>query len=153
MGGASRVVSVDISKEAIRLANENAELNGFAAQHEGVVSDCFDYLKELTEPFDIMVLDPPAFAKNARSVDKAARGYKELNLKAFKKIKPGGILFTFSCSQHIDRDLFRKIIFAAAADARRPVRILYQTTQPPDHPVNIYHPEGEYLKGLVVQVY
>jgi 23S rRNA (cytosine1962-C5)-methyltransferase len=102
--------------------------------------------------YDVVVLDPPAFAKNAKSVPNAARGYKDLNLTALKKIKSGGVLFTFSCSQNIDTDLFRKIVFAAAADAQRDVRILHQLTQPADHPVNIFHPEGEYLKGLVLQV-
>ena len=102
--------------------------------------------------YDIIVLDPPAFAKNSRAVANAARGYKNLNLIAFKKIKPGGMIFTFSCSQHVDRDLFRKIVFGAAADAKRNVRILRQLTQPEDHPINIYHPEGEYLKGLMLYV-
>jgi 23S rRNA (cytosine1962-C5)-methyltransferase len=99
-----------------------------------------------------MVLDPPAFAKNARSVPNASRGYKNLNYVAFKKIKPGGLIYTFSCSQHIDRDLFRKIVFSAAADAKRNVRIVQQLTQPEDHPINIFHPEGEYLKGLLLHV-
>ena len=113
----------------------------------------FSYLKSMDDDFyDLIVLDPPAFAKTARAVNNATRGYKELNLKAMKKIKKGGILFTFSCSQKISRDLFRKIIFGAAADAGRNIRILHQTTQPPDHPINIYHPENEYLKGLVLYV-
>jgi 23S rRNA (cytosine1962-C5)-methyltransferase len=100
----------------------------------------------------VIVLDPPAFAKNARAVDNASRGYKQINLRAIQKIKPGGILFTFSCSQNIDKLLFQKIVFGAAADAGRNVRILHQLHQPFDHPINIFHPEGEYLKGLVVQV-
>ncbi len=152
-GGASLVHSVDISKEAIRVGDENVALNfGHNAPHQSFAEDCFDFLRRSPDAYDIIVLDPPAFAKNAKSVPNASRGYKDLNLTAFKKIKPGGILFTFSCSQNIDRDLFRKIVFGAAADARRDVRILHQLTQPADHPVNIFHPEGEYLKGLVLYV-
>ncbi|MDJ1467685.1 class I SAM-dependent rRNA methyltransferase [Cytophagaceae bacterium DM2B3-1] len=152
-GGASEVHSVDISKDAVQLADENSTLNfGKDVIHKAIAEDCFEYLKNTQEEYDVIVLDPPAFAKNAKAVPNASRGYKELNLKGLKKIKPGGILFTFSCSQNIDRDLFRKIIFSAAADAHRNVRILHQLTQPLDHPVNIFHPEGEYLKGLVLQV-
>jgi len=99
-----------------------------------------------------VVLDPPAFAKSAKAVERASRGYKELNLSALRMIKPGGILFTYSCSQKIDKDLFRKIVFGAAADARRNVRVLHQTGHPMDHPINIFHPENEYLKGLVLLV-
>lgn len=151
-GGASMVHSVDISKEACTLCDENVALNFSQAPHTSYSADCFDFIKQQAETYDVIVLDPPAFAKNARAVDNASRGYKELNMAAIKKIKPGGIIFTFSCSQNIDRDLFRKIVFGAAADARRNVRILHQLTQPADHPVNIFHPEGEYLKGLVLQV-
>lgn len=152
-GGATKVDSVDISKDAVAVCDQNVMLNfGESAPHASFAEDCFDYLKRCTEQYDIMVLDPPAFAKNARSVPNATRGYKELNLMGFKKIKSGGLIFTFSCSQHIDTDLFRKIVFGAAADARRNVRILHQLHQPPDHPVNIYHPESEYLKGLVLYV-
>ncbi len=152
-GGATEVHSVDISKDAVQLATENCVLNfGENVPHQAIAEDCFDYLRHTTEDYDVMVLDPPAFAKTAKAVPNASRGYKDLNLTAFRKLKPGGILFTFSCSQNIDRDLFRKIIFSAAADARRNVRILHQLTQPSDHPVNIFHPEGEYLKGLVLQV-
>jgi len=151
-GGASEVHSVDISKEAIIACDENMKLNFENFSHTSIVDDCFEYLKNTTQNYDVIVLDPPAFAKNSRAVSNAARGYKELNLKAFQKINPQGILFTFSCSQHIDRDLFRKIIFSAASDAKRNVRILHQLTQPADHPISIYHPEGEYLKGLVLQV-
>jgi 23S rRNA (cytosine1962-C5)-methyltransferase len=122
------------------------------APHQSFVEDCFDYLNHTDIDYDIMVLDPPAFAKNARSVPNATRGYKNLNLVAFQKIKPGGLIYTFSCSQHIDRDLFRKIVFSAAADAKRNVRIVQQLTQPEDHPINIFHPEGEYLKGLLLHV-
>ena len=151
--GARQVVSVDISKEAIALCEQVVALNGFGAEgHQGVVADCFDYLKQADDDFDIIVLDPPAFAKSAKAVANATKGYKELNLQAIKKITPGGLLFTFSCSQHVDRDLFRKVVFGAAADAKRHVRILYQTTQPADHAISLFHPEGEYLKGLVLQV-
>ncbi len=152
-GGAVMVHSVDISKDATQTCDENIALNfGSNAPHQSYAADCFDYLRQTEEPYDVMVLDPPAFAKNARSVPNASRGYKDLNMTAFKKIKPGGVVFTFSCSQNIDKELFRKIIFSAAADAERNVRILHQLTQPADHPVNIFHPEGEYLKGLVLYV-
>jgi len=149
--GAMLVHSVDASRNAVDLANENALLNGFQA-HEAFCTDTFEYLKKMETDYDIIILDPPAFAKTAKAVPNATRGYKELNLKAFQKIKSGGILATFSCSQKIDRDLFRKIVFGAAADARRNIRILHQTTQPPDHPINIFHPENEYLKGLFLYV-
>lgn len=151
-GGATQVHSVDISKDAIAQCEENVLLNGYESRHQAIAQDCFDYLKQTREEYDIMVLDPPAFAKNARSVPNATRGYKELNMVAMKKIKPGGLIFTFSCSQNIDKTLFQKIVFGAAADARRNVRILKHLTQPPDHPVNIFHPEGEYLKGLLLWV-
>lgn len=151
--GAEEVVSVDISKDAVAQCEQQIMLNNLPKEkHQAVAADCFDYLKQEGEGFDVMVLDPPAFAKNKRSVMQATRGYKELNLSAIKRIKPGGIIFTFSCSKNIDRDLFRKIVFGAAADARRDVRIIHQLTQGADHPVNIYHPEGEYLKGLVLYV-
>lgn len=150
--GATLVHSVDSSKEAIEMCNRNVEANFSNAPHESFTEDCFDYLNRTDVDYDIMVLDPPAFAKNARSVPNASRGYKNLNLAAFNKIKPGGLIFTFSCSQHIDRDLFRKIVFSAAADAKRNVRIVQQLTQPEDHPINIFHPEGEYLKGLLLHV-
>ena len=152
-GNASRVDSVDSSKDASLLCDENIRLNfGERAPHHLFTSDVFEFLRQTTSNYDLMIIDPPAFAKNARSVPNAARGYKDLNHQCFKKINKEGILFTFSCSQHIDRDLFRKIIFSAAADARRDVQILHQLTQPIDHPISIYHPEGEYLKGLVLKV-
>ncbi|MDW8205099.1 MAG: class I SAM-dependent rRNA methyltransferase [Cytophagales bacterium] len=152
-GGACEVVSVDISKEAVALSEDNVRLNfGSQAAHKAVAADCFDYLRQMNEEFDIVVLDPPAFAKNARAVPNAARGYKDLNYLALKKIKPQGLLLTFSCSQNIDKVLFQKIVFGAAADAGREVRILQHLEQPADHPVNIYHPEGEYLKGLLLWV-
>ncbi|MDF2455493.1 MAG: SAM-dependent methyltransferase [Cytophagaceae bacterium] len=154
-GGAKEVHSVDISASAIEQGDRNVALNAgsFSGKHESKVQDCFDYLSEMPENFyDLIVLDPPAFAKHARAVANASQGYKQINLKAFKKIKPGGIVFTFSCSQNISKELFQKIVFGAAADARRNVRIIQQLHQPADHPVNIYHPEGEYLKGLVLWV-
>jgi 23S rRNA (cytosine1962-C5)-methyltransferase len=150
--GASEVVSVDISKDAINQANLNSESLELSAKHTGVAADCFDYIKNCSDDFDIIVLDPPAFAKHKNAVNNAARGYKELNLQALRKVKPGGLVFTFSCSQHISSDLFRKIVFAAAADSGRNVRILNLLSQGQDHPINIYHPEGEYLKGLILQV-
>jgi 23S rRNA (cytosine1962-C5)-methyltransferase len=149
---ATVVHSVDSSKEAIALCDANVAENGWSDRHTGYVSDVFDFFKTLPENYDIIVLDPPAFAKNAKAVSNAARGYKNLNMTALEKIKPGGLLFTFSCSQHIDKDLFRKIVFGAAADTARNVRILQQLSQPEDHPINIYHPEGEYLKGLLLYV-
>jgi 23S rRNA (cytosine1962-C5)-methyltransferase len=148
------VHSVDISKEASAAAHRNALLNfGNDVAHESVAADCFDFLRNVPEnQYDLMVLDPPAFAKNARSVPNASRGYKDLNMTAIQKIAPGGLVFTYSCSQNIDKELFRKIVFAAAADAGRNVRILQMFSQAPDHPVNIYHPESEYLKGLLLHV-
>ncbi|HYG39839.1 MAG TPA: class I SAM-dependent rRNA methyltransferase [Cytophagales bacterium] len=151
-GGATEVHSVDISAEAIKVCEENISLNLAQANHKGITADCFDYLRQMQEKYDVIVLDPPAFAKNAHAVNQAAKGYKDINLQAIKKINEGGLIFTFSCSQHIDKDLFRKIVFGAAADAGREVRIIHQLTQPADHPINIYHPEGEYLKGLVLKV-
>lgn len=151
--GATEVISVDISKEACRLAEENVSLNFPSTDaHRAQAADCFSYLREMPADFDLIILDPPAFAKNRAAVSKAARGYKEINLQAMKKIRPGGILATFSCSQHMDRDLFQKVIFAAALDAGRNVRMLQFLGQPADHPVSIFHPEGEYLKGLLLQV-
>jgi 23S rRNA (cytosine1962-C5)-methyltransferase len=152
-GGAVKVDSVDISKEAVELCNQNVSLNHFENAHEGFAADCFDFLGTIKDNYyDIIVLDPPAFAKSAKAVNNAARGYKQINLKAFRKIKKGGLLFTYSCSQNIDKELFQKIVFGAAADAHRNVRIIHQMHQPLDHPINIYHPEGEYLKGLVLYV-
>lgn len=149
---ASLVHSVDSSKEAIALCDANVEANGFTDRHESFVMDVFDFMKHSDMDYDIIVLDPPAFAKTAKALPNATRGYKNLNLTAFKKIKPGGLLFTFSCSQQMDKDLFRKVVFGAAADAGRNVRILQQLSQPEDHPINIFHPEGEYLKGLLLYV-
>jgi len=151
-GGAKEVHSVDISKEAIKGCEQNILQNfGAQAPHEAWAADSFDFLRQ-HEGYDVVILDPPAFAKSAKTVANATRGYKDLNLSGMKRITPGGILFTFSCSGNISRDLFRKIVFGAAADAQRNVRILHQLTQPTDHPVSIFHPEGEYLKGLVLQI-
>ncbi|HHG83322.1 MAG TPA: class I SAM-dependent rRNA methyltransferase [Bacteroidetes bacterium] len=153
-GDAKEVHSVDISASATELAQRNAALNfGDDSRHHAVKADCFKYLKDL-EPglFDLIILDPPAFTKHISTVKKAARGYKEINLKAIQKVASGGFIFTYSCSQHISRDLFRKIVFGAAADAKREVRVVCQMGQSPDHPADLFHPEGEYLKGLLLQV-
>ncbi len=152
-GGAKEVHSVDASRDAIAIGEKNITLNfGETKKHQSFTVDCFEYLRSVEQIYDLIILDPPAFAKNAKSVPNASRGYKDLNLLGFKKIKPGGIMFTFSCSGNIDKTLFRQIVFAAAADSHRNIRILHQLTQPVDHPINIYHPEGEYLKGLVLYV-
>jgi len=152
-GGASEVHSLDISEKAVELSHTNALINNYGGQHFKIVQDCFDYLKEMPkDEFDIIVLDPPAFAKHARAVANATRGYKQINMKAIQNIKSGGLLYTFSCSQNISQELFQKIVFGAAADARRNVRIVQQLHQPCDHPINIFHPEGAYLKGLVLWV-
>lgn len=152
-GGAAEVVSVDSSAHAVELAIRNAELNfGKDALHEGIVKDVFDYMRGTDKRFDLVILDPPAFAKHHKVLGNALQGYKKLNARAISQIAPGGILFTFSCSQAVSRDLFRTTVFTAAAIAGRRVRILHQLSQPADHPVNIYHPEGEYLKGLVLYV-
>ncbi|WP_281613872.1 class I SAM-dependent rRNA methyltransferase [Flammeovirga sp. SubArs3] len=155
--GAKLVHSVDASQPAIDLCDENATLNGFTngenGNHQGFCSDVFEHLNKMdSNDYDVVILDPPAFAKSAKVITQAARGYKQLNLKALRKIKKGGIIFTFSCSQKIDKELFRKIVFQAAAEAHRNVRILHQTTQPNCHPINIFYPENEYLKGLVLYV-
>jgi 23S rRNA (cytosine1962-C5)-methyltransferase len=151
--GAKEVHSVDSAKKAIAECEENVKLNfGEIHTHKGIVADCFDYLKHIDNQYDVIILDPPAFAKHIHSVKNASTGYKQINLQAMRRICKGGILATFSCSQVIDRDLFRKIVFGAAVDARRKIQILHQCTQPPDHPINIYHPESEYLKGLILYV-
>ena len=144
--------SVDSSKKAQDWALRNAELNKFNSDHTFFQEDVFDFLKKSTQKYDVIILDPPAFAKHLSSVGKATIGYRNLNTEGIKRIAPGGILFTFSCSQVIDKELFRKIVFQAAAQTGRNVRILHQLSQGPDHPISIYHPEGEYLKGLVLLV-
>lgn len=151
-GGAEKVHSVDISKEAIRQCDEIVELNFPKAQHTSLAEDCFDFLKKSKENYDIVVLDPPAFAKNAKSVPNACRGYKELNMLGIKAVKPGGLIMTYSCSGNIDKPLFQKLVFSAAADVGRNVRIIKHLGAPADHPVNIFHPESEYLKGLLLYV-
>ncbi len=152
-GGASLVHSVDSSAKAIELTNENVALNFPGdSRHESFVADAFDFMHDIKDKYDLIVLDPPAFAKHRNVLSQALQGYKRLNAKAFQQIKPGGILFTFSCSQVVTRNNFREAVFSAAAIAGREVRILHQLSQPVDHPINMYHPEGEYLKGLVLYV-
>ena len=152
-GGAHLVHSVDSSAKAIELTRQNVELN-FPGdpRHEAYAEDAFRYLERMGDQYDLIILDPPAFAKHRGALRNALRGYTKLNAKAFEKIRPGGILFTFSCSQVVSKQDFRNAVFTAAAQSGRSVRILHQLTQPGDHPVNIYHPEGEYLKGLVLYV-
>ncbi len=151
--GAKKVVSVDSSEKAIGLTRQNVTLNfGEKAPHQAVACDAFDYLREKGKDFDLVILDPPAFAKHHDALRQALQGYRKLNAIAFKNMAPGGILFTFSCSQAVSRQDFRLAVFSAAAQSGRDVRILHQLSQPADHPVNIYHPEGEYLKGLVLAV-
>lgn len=152
MAGATEVHSVDSSKKAIALTDRNMELNGLSGIHTSFAMDTFDFLESKDDIYDVIVLDPPAFAKHVSSRHNAVMGYKRLNAEAIKKIRPGGILFTFSCSQVVDRRLFADTIMSAAIVAKRNVRVMHHLTQPPDHPVNIFHPEGEYLKGLVVYV-
>ncbi|MFM1893237.1 MAG: hypothetical protein RIQ90_403 [Bacteroidota bacterium] len=152
MNGASDVYSLDSSEKAIALTEANVSLNTFEGKHVSVIADAMDYLKELPLPFDIIVLDPPAFAKHLDKKHKAVQGYKRLNAHALRQIKPGGILFTFSCSQVIDKMLFTHTVISAAIESKRQVRILYQMHQPMDHPIGAFHPEGEYLKGLVLYV-
>lgn len=151
-GGATEVVSVDSSERAVQLAQRNMVENFPDFAHQAVAMDTFDYLNTMDSSFDLVILDPPAFAKHRKVLGEALKGYKRLNAKALAKIRPGGILFTFSCSQAVSREQFRMAVFSAAAIAGRKVRILHQLTQPEDHPINIYHPESEYLKGLVLYV-
>ncbi|NJK87402.1 MAG: class I SAM-dependent rRNA methyltransferase [Bacteroidales bacterium] len=152
-GGAALVHSVDSSAKAMATLDKNIELNFAGSRnHASFCTDAFTFLNNMESNYDLIVLDPPAFAKHLNVLDNALQGYKRLNQKALEKIKPGGILFTFSCSQVVSKENFRKSVFAAAANSSRNVQILYQLTQPPDHPVSIYHPEGEYLKGLVLRV-
>jgi 23S rRNA (cytosine1962-C5)-methyltransferase len=153
MKNASLVHTVDSSFPAIELANENIKINyGEDPRHESYQVDAFDYLNHIKDQYDVIILDPPAFAKHHNVLSNALQGYKRLNMKAIEQIKPGGIIFTFSCSQVVSKENFRKSVFAAAANTGRNVRIIHQITQPADHPVNIYHPESEYLKGLVIYV-
>ena len=155
-GGANLVHSVDSSAKAMEITDKNIVLNfGNDSRHTSYAEDAFKFLNGIQDSgvkYDLIVLDPPAFAKHREALRNALKGYKRLNAKAFEQIKPGGILFTFSCSQVVSREQFRLAVFSAAAESGRNVRILHQVTQPADHPVNIYHPEGEYLKGLVLWV-
>lgn len=155
-GGAKTVDSVDVSQKAIDLVNINVAHNfPDAENHQAVAADAFEYLtaqKNAGKTYDLIILDPPAFAKHRDAVKNALRGYQRINAKAIEMIRPGGILFTFSCSQAVDKEAFRLAVFSAAASVGRKVRILHQLHQPQDHPINIYHPEGEYLKGLVLYV-
>ena len=152
-GGAKLVHSVDSSAKAITLTNANVELNFPGdSRHKAYAEDAFKFLNGIDDKYDLIILDPPAFAKHRSALKNALIGYRKLNAKAFEKIRSGGILFTFSCSQAVSREQFRLAVFSAAAQSRRRVRILHQLTQPADHPINIYHPEGEYLKGLILYV-
>lgn len=152
-GNAQLVHSVDSSQKAIDLTNANISLNFPGdSRHQAFAEDAFKFLDNMDTPYDLIVLDPPAFAKHKDALRNALKGYTRLNKKAFEKIQPGGIIFTFSCSQAVNKDQFRTAVFTAAAAAKRNVRILHQLHQPADHPINIYHPEGEYLKGLVLYV-
>ena len=152
-GGAKEVCSVDASERAVQLADENMRLNfGDSFPHTTLACDAVEYLKQIGDRYDLIILDPPAFAKHHKVLSNAMQGYKRLNARALSQIRPGGILFTFSCSQAVSKELFRTTVFSAAAIAGRNVRILHQLAQPADHPINIYHPEGEYLKGLVLYV-
>ncbi len=152
-GGASLVHSVDSSAKAIELTNHNVALNFPGdTRHEAFAADAFEFMREIKDKYDLIILDPPAFAKHRDAVHQALQAYKRINTRAFEQIRSGGILFTFSCSQVVSKEKFREAVFSAAAISGRNVRILHQLTQPADHPVNIYHPEGEYLKGLVLYV-
>ncbi|HEX2059124.1 MAG TPA: class I SAM-dependent methyltransferase, partial [Thermoanaerobaculia bacterium] len=149
-GGAASVTNVDVSAPAIDTARENHALNGSTA--ELVVADAFQYVRQRREPVDLLICDPPAFAKSRGEVERAARGYKDVNLFAMRMVAPGGLMMTFSCSGHMSVDLFQKVIFAAALDAGRRVSFVRRLTAGPDHPVSLYCPEGEYLKGFLLEV-
>ena len=152
-GGAKLVHSVDSSAKAIELTNANVALNfPDDSRHEAFCEDAFKYLDNNNDKYDLIILDPPAFAKHRGALHNALKGYTRLNVKGLERIRKGGILFTFSCSQVVTKDNFRNAVFTAAAQTGRKVRILHQLHQPADHPINIYHPEGEYLKGLVLYV-
>ena len=159
-GGAKSVDSVDVSEKAIELVNKNVERNfsslstklSSPINHHAYAQEAFEYLAGCKDKYDLIILDPPAFAKHRDAIKNALRGYQRLNAKGIEQLRPGGILFTFSCSQAIDKEMFRLAVFSAAAQVGRKVRILHQLHQPQDHPINIFHPEGEYLKGLVLQV-
>lgn len=151
--GAQLIHSIDSSSSAVDLTNKNMVLNEInESVHQSFCIDAFSYLKDINNRYNVIILDPPAFAKHQGALKNALQAYKRINQQAIKQIKSGGILFTFSCSQVVSKEEFRKSVFAAAANTRRSVKILHQLTQPADHPVNIYHPEGEYLKGLVLHI-
>jgi 23S rRNA (cytosine1962-C5)-methyltransferase len=150
--GAKTVHSIDSSAKANELATRNVVANNFANNHEVITEDILKYIDNIDQKYDLIILDPPAFAKHTRNLTNALQAYKRLNAKAINAIRPGGIIFTFSCSQVVSRDDFRRSVFAAAASTGRQVKILHQLTQPNDHPISIYHPEGEYLKGLVLKI-
>jgi 23S rRNA (cytosine1962-C5)-methyltransferase len=151
-GGAESVVSVDASKSAIDLCRQNVVANFAGMQHHSEVADCFSYLTQIPDTFDLIVLDPPAFAKHQRALQRGLQGYETINTLALKKIKPGGILFSFSCSQLVSRELFRDALMRAAVSAGRFVRIIEVLNQAPCHPSSVFHPEGDYLKGFVMVV-
>lgn len=152
-GGAELVHSVDSSASAMELTRQNVSINfGECRQHEAYTTDVNTFMKEMAPDYDLIVLDPPAFAKHRDALSQALNGYRRINLRAMQKIKPGGLLFTFSCSQIVSRDAFRDTVLTAAIQAGRKIRILHQLSQPADHPVSIFHPEGEYLKGLVLYI-
>ncbi len=152
-GGAKLVHSVDSSDKAIELTDKNIALNfNDTSRHKSFAVNAFDFLKDIKNKYDLIILDPPAFAKHNKVLHNALQGYKKINTRAFEQIRPGGILFTFSCSQAVSKKNFRETVFSAAAISGRNIKILHQLTQPADHPINIYHPEGEYLKGLVLYV-
>lgn len=150
--GAKEVHSLDSSKKAIELTENNLKVNGFEKSHTSIVADAIPYMNNLNEKYDIIILDPPAFAKHLSAKHNAIQAYRRLNEAAMRQLNAGGILFTYSCSQAIDKETFRGILFAAAAQIKKPVKILHQLHQGADHPINIFHPEGEYLKGLVLLV-
>ncbi len=151
-GEAQIVHSVDSSNFAMDMVDDHVTLNNKADNHQSFTADAFEFLKETSEEYDIIIVDPPAFAKHKNVLQNALKGYKRLNALAFEKVKKGGLVFTFSCSQVVSKNDFKKMMFQAAANANKQVQILYQLSQPQDHPVSIYHPEGEYLKGLVLRV-
>ncbi len=152
-GGARRVISIDASRKALSLAKKNRQLNRFeCSEDDFVAASVFGYLRDFEKSFSLVVLDPPKFARHHGERQKAARGYKDVNLMAMRALARGGVLFTFSCSQAVDSSLFRQILFGAAIDAGRKVQLLHTLSQPSDHPVNIAHREGEYLKGLILRV-
>ena len=152
LGGAQRVVSVDSSQRALDLCNENVEINEAASRHESVKADALEYVRGDNSRYDIVVLDPPAFAKHQSHRHRAVQAYKRLNADALKTMKPGSLLLTFSCSQAVDKVLFTNTLVAAALESGRKLSILQQLHQPADHPIHIHHPEGEYLKGLLLRV-